>query len=60
MTVVPPETVAEIGGGSVDHGHEVLDEFVKHVRNEHIAQLKKPPVSAGTFPAGRNDIRSRR
>jgi hypothetical protein len=38
--------VAEIGGGSVDHGHEVLDQFVKHVRAEQIAQLKKLPGPA--------------
>jgi hypothetical protein len=40
-SIVPPETVAEIGGGSVDHGHEVLDELVKHVRNEHIPRSRR-------------------
>lgn len=40
---IPPEKVAEIGGGSVDHGHSVLDAFVKHVRGKTIKTLKKLP-----------------
>src|SRR5262249_39170850 len=44
--VVPPETVSEIGRGDVNHGQAVLDAFVKRVRAEHIAQLKKLPGPA--------------
>lgn len=41
--VIPSEKVAEIGGGSVDHGHAVLDAFVKHVRSKTIKTLKSLP-----------------
>lgn len=41
--VVPPETVANIGGGDIDKGHEILDAFVKHVRAKTVETLKKLP-----------------
>jgi len=43
--VVPPEVVAEIGGGDLDHGHAILDKWVKETRRSHIKTLRKlkPP-----------------
>jgi hypothetical protein len=41
--VVHPEHVREVGGGDLDTGHKVLDEFVKRVRRELIGTLKKLP-----------------
>lgn len=40
---VPPEAVAQIGGGDVSHGHDILDAFVKHVRKKTIKTLRKLP-----------------
>jgi hypothetical protein len=44
--VVPPHVVAAIGGGNVDHGHKVLDMWVKSNREKHIKTLKKLPGPA--------------
>jgi hypothetical protein len=41
--VISPEEVAEIGGGSLDDGHKILDHFVKKVRKKTIDTLKKLP-----------------
>lgn len=41
--VIEPEDVMEIGGGDIDHGHEILDHFVKGYRAKTIATLKKLP-----------------
>ncbi|HEY6754661.1 MAG TPA: hypothetical protein VI077_08080, partial [Pseudolabrys sp.] len=41
--IVPPEVVAEIGNGNIDHGHRVLDRFTLLVRNEYARTLKKLP-----------------
>jgi hypothetical protein len=41
--VVHPEAVREIGGGDLDTGHKVLDEFVARVRADLIKTLKKLP-----------------
>jgi hypothetical protein len=43
--VVPPEVVAELGGGDLDHGHAILDQWVKTTRRKHIKTLRglKPP-----------------
>ncbi len=41
--VVHPEHVENVGGGDLDRGHQVLDEFVKHVRKELIGTLKRLP-----------------
>lgn len=44
--VIPPEKVLEIGGGDVDHGHEVLDKWVVDQRKKLVNTLKKlPPPS---------------
>ena len=41
--VVHPEHVESVGGGDLDTGHKVLDEFVKRVRKELIGTLRKLP-----------------
>lgn len=41
--VVHPDHVREVGGGDLDVGHAVLDEFVKRVRKELIHTLKHLP-----------------
>jgi len=41
--VIPPDKVAEVGGGDLDRGHKVLDAMVKHVRKKTIKTLKKLP-----------------
>jgi len=40
---VPPDKVAEIGGGDVNRGHDILDAMVKHVRAKTIKTLRKLP-----------------
>jgi len=44
--VVHPDAVREVGGGDLDMGHKVLDEFVKRVRKENIKTLQKLPGPA--------------
>lgn len=41
--VVTPEEVTAVGGGDIDAGHEILDEFVKHFRKKTIKTLQKLP-----------------
>jgi hypothetical protein len=41
--VVHPDAVRDVGGGDLDTGHKVLDEFVKRIRKELIGTLKKLP-----------------
>jgi len=41
--VISPEDVVQLGDGDIDHGHEILDEFVKGYRNKTIQTLKKLP-----------------
>lgn len=41
--VIEPEDVTRLGGGDIDHGHEILDHFVKGYRAKTIATLKKLP-----------------
>jgi len=45
--VLPPEVVAAIGHGNVDHGCDILDEWVKKTRAELIKTLKSLPGPAG-------------
>lgn len=42
---IPPDKVAEIGGGDMDRGHKILDHWVLATRKEHIKTLRglKPP-----------------
>lgn len=41
--LVPPNKVAEIGGGDIKKGHEILDKFILHVRKKTAEKLKKLP-----------------
>ena len=41
--VLHPDQVREVGGGDLELGHKVLDEFVKRMRAETIKTLKKLP-----------------
>jgi hypothetical protein len=41
--VVPPEAVAELGGGDIDYGHEILDALAMEVRRKNISHLSKLP-----------------
>lgn len=41
--VVSPEEVKAIGKGDMDHGHKILDSFVKKMRQKTIHTLKKLP-----------------
>jgi hypothetical protein len=41
--VVHPDGVRSVGGGDLDTGHKVLDEFVKRIRKELIGTLQKLP-----------------
>jgi hypothetical protein len=41
--VVHPHHVREVGGGDLDMGHKVLDEFVKRKRSELVKTLKRLP-----------------
>lgn len=44
--VLSPEEVSHVGMGNIDHGHRILDEWIKRVRAEHIRTLKKLPGPA--------------
>jgi len=41
--VITPEEVVMIGGGDLDHGHKILDSFVKKMRAKTIKTLQKLP-----------------
>ena len=41
--VIEPEDVTALGGGDIDHGHEILDHFVTGYRKKTIDTLKKLP-----------------
>lgn len=41
--LVPPEKVAEIGGGDIERGQNILDDMVMQVRKKHIKTLKNLP-----------------
>jgi hypothetical protein len=41
--VIHPHSVRRIGGGDLDHGHKVLDEFVLKSRKNTVKTLKKLP-----------------
>jgi hypothetical protein len=42
---VPPEVVSRIGGGNMQHGHDVLDAMILHLRKKTIKDMQglKPP-----------------
>jgi len=41
--VISPASVARVGGNDIDHGHAVLDDFVKKYRAKTVETLKKLP-----------------
>ena len=41
--VIPPSVVTSIGGGDIDYGHSLLDNFVVLARHDLIKTLKKLP-----------------
>lgn len=43
--VIPPEIVRNLGSGDINHGHDILDELVKHVRKQTIKDMQneRPP-----------------
>lgn len=40
---IPPDKVAEIGGGDINKGHEILDSMVAQTRKKTIKTLRKLP-----------------
>lgn len=44
--IIPPEVVIEIGNGSLEKGHSILDEWVKSTRKDLIKTLKSLPGPA--------------
>ncbi len=44
--VFPPDTVMAIGQGDLTRGHDILDQWVKNRRQDHIKTLKKLPGPA--------------
>jgi len=45
--VVLPHEVAALGAGDVDTGHNILDAFVKHMREKTIQTMRKLPGPKG-------------
>lgn len=43
---ISPTDVMRVGGGDLDHGHRVLDEWVNQLKEDHIKTLRglEPPV----------------
>jgi hypothetical protein len=41
--VIHPEKVSELAKGDLDHGHRILDSFVKKMRAKTVATLKALP-----------------
>lgn len=41
--VIHPENVVKLGGGDMDHGHGILDSFVKKMRAKTVQTLRKLP-----------------
>jgi hypothetical protein len=41
--VISPDDVTRLGEGDIDHGHDILDEFVKGYRGKTIKTLQKLP-----------------
>jgi len=41
--IVSPEDVAEVGGGDIDLGHDILDQLVMQTRRQHIQDLQAMP-----------------
>lgn len=44
--VIPPQAVAEVGGGDLQRGHEILDHWMQQLRKDHIKTLQRLPGPA--------------
>jgi len=44
--IIPPQEVARRGGGNLDKGHQLLDMWVKQLRQRHIKTLSRLPGPA--------------
>jgi hypothetical protein len=44
--ILHPDIVRNIGGGNIEHGHQILDEHVMDMRKKHIQTLTKLPRPA--------------
>ena len=44
--IVPPGEVQRMGRGDISRGHEILDAWVRHLRQDHIKTLKRLPGPA--------------
>lgn len=41
--VIAPSAVETAGKGNIEHGHDVLDHFITHIRQQNINALKTMP-----------------
>ena len=41
--VISPEKVMEIGGGDLDHGHAIMNQFIKSARAKQVKTISKLP-----------------
>lgn len=53
--LVPPEKVAELGGGDMNHAHDILDRIVELKRKENIAHLMSLPPPRDSKSSGHAD-----
>ncbi len=53
---IDPEHVAQLGGGDIQAGANMLDEWVKDTRNQHIETLSSLPGPAGSDDVKKNSI----
>ena len=44
--IISPDDVARVGGGDMDHGHKILDQWVIDTRKKHVKTLRKLPGPA--------------
>jgi hypothetical protein len=44
--VLTPEQVAAVGGGDIERGHKILDQWVVANRKNHVSTLKSLPGPA--------------
>lgn len=44
--IIPPEVVMKIGGGNLNHGHKILDNWIMQIKKEHAETIKKLPGPA--------------
>jgi hypothetical protein len=44
--IIGPDDVRRVGGGDIEKGHKILDEFILHIRKQNIKALRKMPPPA--------------